>query len=70
MMNPLQVPDTRLFKILQVMHEPIKGNFFNFALTVCLFTAVWSLHPTSINEMLAPDAVCVFVKISSKIFNL
>lgn len=34
---------TRLFKILQVMQEPVKGNLFNFALIFCLFTAIFSL---------------------------
>ena len=33
---------TRLFKILQVMQGPVKGNFFNFALIFCLFTAIFS----------------------------
>ena len=36
-------------------------------LLLCLFTTV-SLYPSSINEMPAPDAVFVFIKIGYQIF--
>ena len=62
---------TRIFKIFQVMQEPLEGISFNFVLVFilyCIFfmTMSHSLYP--INEMPAPDAVFVFIKISYKIF--
>ena len=54
------------------MQEPLEGIPFNFALVFihyCIFFMMQrSLYPASINEIPAPDAVFVFIKISYKIF--
>ena len=49
------------------MQEPLEGISFNFAFYFCLFTfciffmiCKRSLYPVWINEMPAPDAVCVY----------
>jgi len=55
------------------MQEPLEGISFNFDF-ICLFTDCNFLYgmlqtlAVSINEMPAPDAVFVFIKISYKIF--
>ena len=54
------------------MQEPLEGISFNFALWFIhycnSFMVMMSTLAVSINEMPAPDAVFVFIKISYKIF--
>ena len=58
---------TRIFKIFQVMQEPLEGISFNFVL-YCIFFMTMSRSLYPLNEMPAPDAAFVFIKISYKIF--
>lgn len=62
---------TRIFKIFQVMQEPLEGISFNFVfvfILYCIFFMTMSRSLYPINEMPAPDAVFMFIKISYKIF--
>ena len=62
---------TRIFKIFQVMQQPLEGISFNFVFVFihyCIFFTTMSRSLYPINVMPAPDAVFVFIKISYKIF--